>query len=381
MATNLSRELLRASWHSWVRNDLQLPHGPAWLQWGWTLLFCMALAAVFTLFGFLAFARDVPAWTSLPNWAHWYGRNLIVCTSVGATIHLLHDLVRWRLGGQAGVAHWRPWQRGVLFSAIPVVGLMLGWPLGLVLAGFDPRHWVQQRDSNELLAGALVVSLLITWAMNAWSADQMREIDAERRNAEARLRLLQGQIEPHFLFNTLAGVVSLIEEDPPRARQQLQDFTDYLRAALGGLRQDDQPLARELELVGHYLALMRARMEDRLQVQIDADADARQALVPPLLLQPLVENAVVHGLEPCIGGGLVRVQARTAGGELLLEVHDNGCGPTAPPAAPGGRHHGMALDNLRERLRMRYGPAATLTISPAEPGTRVALRLPLNKGA
>ena len=376
MASTPSRDLLLASWQSWVRNDMQAPEGPAWLQWGWTLVFSLAVAALFTVFGFLFQAHGARAWTDLALWGHWYGKNLVVCTTVSVLIHGLYDLARRLLGGTAGVAHWRPWQRTALLTAIPVLGLLVGWPTGLVLAGFDLPAWLQHPRIAQRLVAMLLLALLVTLLLTAWSASQARRLDAERRSTEAQLRLLQGQIEPHFLFNTLAGVVALIEEDPPRARRLLQDFTDYLRAALGALRQDAQPLAQELDLVGHYLALMRARMEDRLQVQIVADDAARQALVPPLLLQPLVENAVVHGLEPCIDGGLLQVQARVQAGRLHLVVQDNGSGPAPATRAAGARHHGMALDNLRARLRTRYGSAATLTIAAASPGTRVELDLP-----
>jgi Histidine kinase len=376
MASILSRDLLLASWQSWVRNDLQPPQGPAWLQWGWTLLFSLAVAGLFTVLGFLFQARGARAWPDPTLWARWYGDNLVVCATVSGLIHGLYELARRLLGGAAGVAHWRPWLRTALLTAIPVLGLLVGWPLGLMLAGFDLPAWLQHPQTAQRLVAMLLLALLVTLLMTAWSASQARRMDAERRSTEAQLRLLQGQIEPHFLFNTLAGVVAMIEDDPPRARRLLQDFTDYLRAALGALRQAEQPLAQELELVGHYLALMHARMEDRLQVEIDADDRARQALVPPLLLQPLVENAVVHGLEPRIDGGLLQVQARVQGGRLVLAVQDDGRGPGPARAATGTRHHGMALDNLRARLQTRYGANATLTITAAAPGTRVVLDLP-----
>ena len=376
MTPPLTRALLRASWHSWVRNDLRTPHGPAWLQWVWTLLFCLALSAVFTVFGFLLHARGMRDWASPANWARWYGHHLIVCLTVGCLIHLLHDLARRRLGGPAALAHWRPWQRAALLGGIPVTGLLLGWPLGLALTGFDLAGWMQRQDSMQQLVAVLLLSLLITLLMTAWSAGRVRQMDAERRSTEARLLLLQGQIEPHFLFNTLAGVVALIDVDPPQARRLLQEFTDYLRAALGALRQAEAPLAQELALVGHYLALMGARMEDRLQVRIDADADARGVAVPPLLLQPLVENAIVHGLEPGVDGGTVRIHASLQGGRLRLEVQDDGCGPGHARATPGALHHGMALANLRDRLAARYGPDATLTMTATHPGTRVVIDLP-----
>jgi sensor histidine kinase YesM len=139
-------------------------------------------------------------------------------------------------------------------------------------------------------------------------------------------------------------------------------------------------VAQELALVESYLLLLQARMEDRLQFSIQADETARAVPLPPLLLQPLVENAVVHGLEPSIEGGTVRVSARVRGEELVLEVQDNGLGLAASsaPARPGRRNgQGLALNNIRQRLLARYGSAATLEVSPAHPGTLARITLPL----
>jgi sensor histidine kinase YesM len=189
--------------------------------------------------------------------------------------------------------------------------------------------------------------------------------------------LLQGQIEPHFLFNTLAGVLSLIDHEPAKAKQMLQDFTEYLRASLGSLRNDQSPLSQELDLAEHYLRLLGARMEDRLHWHIDADEAARRVQVPPLLLQPLVENAIHHGLEPQLEGGTVHVSARVQGLQLVLEVRDDGRGPDAAPRAGARKGSGMALKNIRERLLSRYGGSATLELQASHPGTRVVMRLPV----
>ena len=129
------------------------------------------------------------------------------------------------------------------------------------------------------------------------------------RANEAQLRLLQGQMEPHFLFNTLANVISLIDADAPRAKHMLEALTDYLRASLGGLRHDDSTLAAELDLARRYLELMQTRMGDRLRFEIDVDEALGRAALMPLVLQPLIENAVKHGLEPQVDGGTVRVTA------------------------------------------------------------------------
>jgi len=205
---------------------------------------------------------------------------------------------------------------------------------------------------------------------------------------EAQLRLLQGQMEPHFLFNTLANVICMIDTDAAGAKHTLETLTDYLRASLGSLRRGDSTLGAELDLAGRYLQLMQARMGDRLRFEIEADDAARQAALMPLVLQPLIENAVKHGLEPRVDGGTVRVKAvRVAvGGADALQVcvEDDGAGLAAAAARPrrrvagGADGNGIALANLRERLRARFGPAAQLTLSELEAGrgTRACLVIP-----
>jgi sensor histidine kinase YesM len=223
---------------------------------------------------------------------------------------------------------------------------------------------------------SLSTTLVLTFFFHHWFSSKARQYHAEQRATEAQLKLLQAQIEPHFLFNTLANVQSLMDHDLPRARQMLGSFTDYLRASLGTLRRDDSAVADELELARSYLELLQARMDDRLRFSIDADEAARTLPLPPLLLQPLVENAVVHGLEPSIDGGSVTVTARVRGDRLVLEVRDDGRGPDAPPSG-ARRGNGVALQNIRERLFTRYGEQARLSIEPAHPGTCARIELPL----
>ena len=159
-----------------------------------------------------------------------------------------------------------------------------------------------------------------------------RQIQAENQATEARLRLLQSQIEPHFLFNTLANVVSLMEADALRAKAMLESFVDYLRASLTGFGHGTHSLGKEIDLVEAYMRIIRMRMEDRLQYVIDVPGALRSRALPALTLQPLVENAIVHGLEPQIGGGTVRIAATFDRGSLVLTVEDDGAGIGAAPS-------------------------------------------------
>ncbi len=370
----LSPALLRASARSWIASDLQRV-GPYWLQWLWTLLFSAVLAVGFTVLAYVLFGHRGPM-TTLAGLLTWYGKNFVVCLTVAAVIHLLFDGVGHLLGGPAAMKRWKDWQRSLFFGGVPITGVVLGWPLGVTLAGGEVLRWVSGDNGPRIVLISMSTALVLTFFFHHWFSAKARQYHAEKRATEAQLKLLQAQIEPHFLFNTLANVQSLMDHDLPRARQMLGSFTDYLRASLGTLRREHSTVADELELARSYLELLQARMDDRLRYSIDADEAARALPLPPLLLQPLVENAVVHGLEPSIDGGSVHVTARVRDGRLVLEVHDDGRGPDAAPAT-GRRGNGVALQNVRERLLARYGDAASLGLEPAQPGTRARIELPL----
>ena len=373
----IDRTVLAASWQSWISNDNRQRAGPWWLQWLWTLLFCLGLAVPFTVLGFFAFARGEGAWRNLSVWAYWYGKNLVVCLTIGIVIHLLFDITRQWWATPARVARWKGWQRTLFFSGTSLLGVALGWPLGVRLAGADVTVWIGSREGNNIIVGSVLMAILITFLIHHFFAAKAQQVEAERRATESQLRLLQAQIEPHFLFNTLANVQSLMDHDLAKAKQMLQSFTDYLRASLTTLRGEHSPVEQELQLAQSYLQLLQARMEDRLRFSITASDAARAQPLPPLLLQPLVENAVVHGLEPSIEGGSVRISARVEGTQLVLEVQDDGRGPDAPARRSGKPDAGMALNNIRQRLLARYGLAATLEVTAAHPGTLARITVPL----
>jgi len=240
----------------------------------------------------------------------------------------------------------------------------------------------------EKLSGVPMVQLkfsifaLILLAANwIWWLLRAKEKALAQQAAESQLRMLQAQIEPHFLFNTLANVQSLIASDAPRAQLMLETFTDYLRASLGQMRAGDSNLEAELETARNYLLLMQIRMGARLSFSIEAGAAARLARMPPLLLQPLVENAVHHGISPRLEGGTVRIHAALRDGVLQVVVDDDGVGiGHATPAGGARRGHGVALANIRTRLDTRFGARAALLVSPLAPppgqGTRAAMTLP-----
>ncbi len=300
--------MLRRSARAWISWDLETV-GPAWLQWVWTLLFAVAIALGFTLFGMAANAsRDPSRWLDLALWGRWYRVNFTISLTISLLIHLLFAIAIPSVG-KARIGRMTHGRRAVFFTAIPISGVVVGWPLGMWLVGQNMAQWIHIRNPAELLSSA-VLSILISFIIFLFFNARARQMMAEKRATEAQLRLLQGQIEPHFLFNTLANVQTLIEHEPVKARQTLEAFTDYLRASLGGLRKDKSTLGDELDLARAYLELIQARMGERLQFTIEADAGLRALPMPALLIQPLVENAIHHGLEPQVDGGMLRIQAR-----------------------------------------------------------------------
>jgi sensor histidine kinase YesM len=167
-----------------------------------------------------------------------------------------------------------------------------------------------------------------------------------------------------------------MESDTSRAKAMLESLVDYLQSSLGGLRQEQRTRGDEFDLVEAYLRIVAIRMNDRLSYHVDLPADLRRLSLPALTLQPLVENAIVHGFEPKIDGGRVDIQALRAGQHLELMVQDNGLGLPALVRQPAGGN-GTALANIRERLRQRFGPDTELRIEGAAPhGVRARLRLP-----
>ena len=339
-----------------------------WLSLIFTFLFANACAVFFTVMGFTLSAGAQITWS---GWWHWYKINLILALCIGFTIGGLFALGRHWLGSEA-IRKLSGWRRIAYFIGLPNLGVAIGWPLGTALAGAEATTW-RVLESPDALLGSLLVgvalSLIFYWIFSAGA----RRLQAEKRAAEAQLRLLQGQIEPHFLFNTLANVSSLMDDDVPRAKRMLESFTDYLRDSLGSLRRLDATLGGEMDLVGHYLELMKTRMEDRLQYSVHCDPNVRHVTMPPFLLQPLVENALHHGLEPKVEGGSVHVSVRIDGDTLVLDVLDDGMGPDSTRRRPGA---GMALANVRERLQAQYGDRASLSLTAANPGMRATLRLP-----
>jgi hypothetical protein len=235
-----------------------------------------------------------------------------------------------------------------------------------------------------LAAAKIVVRRVAQADAKVRSAEDVASREAmERQLVQARLQVLQAQVEPHFLFNTLAAVDYLIETDPPRASQMQKQLITYLRGALPQMRQESSTLGRELRLVRSYLDLIKMRIEERLEIEVLVPPELEAADFPPMMLQSLVENAVKHGIEPKPEGGKISVSARQQRGMLWVEVRDTGVGvidtEQLVEPKPGT---GIGLQNIRERLAMLYPGKGRLTlVSDEGESTAVTIGVPYKAGA
>ena len=228
-----------------------------------------------------------------------------------------------------------------------------------------------------LIAAKIVMRVTAKSDARAAQAEATAEREAlSRQLAQAQLKALQAQIEPHFLFNTLASVDYLIETDPKRASEMQRHLIQYLRAALPQMRGSESWLGREIDLARTYLQILKVRMEERLRFAVDIPEGLRSADFPPMMLQSLVENAIRHGVEPKPEGGEVRVSAAVVDGELEVAVTDSGVGLTASDGAASASG-GLGLANIRERLARLYPGKASVELEPLRPSGVVAkIRVP-----
>ncbi|TAK51748.1 MAG: hypothetical protein EPO27_02260 [Betaproteobacteria bacterium] len=226
------------------------------------------------------------------------------------------------------------------------------------------------------LAAGCVLYLRAHAAREELNNSVLRRASLEQQRQEARLRLLQAQIEPHFLFNTLSNIRRLCQTDAAAGRRMLAQLTRYLRAALPKFRVEEATLADEIEIVAAYLGLQKTRMGERLRFEIDVPPELRGVRVPPMMLATLVENAIKHGIAPLAEGGSIRVRAAAAAGALTLEVTDDGRGFAA------GSGSGVGLANIRARLNELHGGRAALLLEAAAPrGVVATITLPLQRAA
>ena len=319
-----------------------------------------------------------------------YQRNLVFSLCIGGVIQAMVELGRHGLSAcRKRLGHRSP----QLDAAWPGWALMAPWVVVSALAGQALGHWLgsmitgspvsllvgyDNRGMTLVLLLTLALPVLVTyyfWARTQLAHAAARAEAAQRLASENQLRLLQSQLEPHMLFNTLANLRVLIGLDTERAQEMLDRLIAFLRATLAASRSVSHPLSAEFDRVADYLALMAVRMGPRLTVSLDLPDTLRACLVPPLLLQPLVENSIKHGLEPKVEGGRIAVSARRDGDQLVLEVRDTGVGLSGAagaactdPAAQGSADGGFGTHQIRARLQALYGSAARFELLRADDG-------------
>jgi hypothetical protein len=332
----------------------------------------------------IAGVSDSPLWPNLVQ-------SVCIAVSCWSFIDLGRiPLTRWAhrndaVGSPEADHYWPGWPLMMVGIAC---GSMLGFTVGNSIAnlllghqfgsGYFRGSW---RQTLALLIGSLIPGTVITYwfySRETLAAKEAAVQTAQRQAAEHQLKLLESQLEPHMLFNTLANLRVLIGLDAVRAQAMLDQLIAFMRATLNGSRASQHPLRAEFARLQDYLALMRARMGDRLLTQFELPDALAELPVPPLLLQPLVENCIKHGLEPAVEGGRIDVRADRVGDVLVLQVRDTGIGVgLSGPAGDGTR---FGLVQVRERLATLYGAAASLTLAAAddaEGGTLATIRLPI----
>ncbi|HUR87548.1 MAG TPA: histidine kinase [Ramlibacter sp.] len=348
--------MTRIDWEEKLRHFVQV------------LAFCLVIATV--QYGF---QPDKP-----------YSPTVVYSVFIGVSIWAIIDVGSGFFPSSAETG----WPRGIWGFILVFAGIGGGWFIGTHIAdylcklyGFYPADF---RPSNPAadLRNSLLISLLAGAAGSYYfySLSRSRYFDRKMAEArkhvdEARLKLLETQLEPHMLFNTLANLRALIAVDPSRAQHMLDHMIAYLRATLNASRATSHSLQEEFDRLQDYLELMAIRMGARLKFHLELPGAMAQQKVPSLLLQPLVENAIQHGLEPKVGGGEVRVTARREDGDVVIEVCDSGVGLSGAAPASG---KGFGMTQVRERLATLYGDRASIDFAGVDTGgCRVVIRYPV----
>ncbi len=319
-----------------------------------SILFNTAIAGLLTVIGF----------------GENFWINFIFSQCIGFSIYAINATVICHIGDKRR----RLWVLGLTFPGSVMLGVTLGaWITG---AGdwSSPQAWIAV-VIGLFFGGIGGITYFLSLRIEKLDAEvkqrRLNEIESEKRQLEAHLKLLQAQIEPHFLFNTLANVSSLIETEPALSRHLLERLIDWLRIALARARSDNTTMGDELDMLENYLQILKIRFGDRLNWKTNVSEEVRHASFPPMLLQPLVENAIRHGIEPKLGGGRLTISAENDEKKVTVRVHDDGAGFNAE-GKPGA-----GLENVRARLRALYGMEGNLMLeSNVEGGLTVTLEIP-----
>ncbi len=347
---------------------------------------CIAICLVLALF-----QPDVPLW-----------RQLAYSLSIGFISWALIDGGRFFIDQDSPYLFPRGWLGGALIAGGVLLGFIGGTLIGDAINGQSGFELLRRAPRLFayifLFSMACGIGISLFFYSQGKSAYYQAELEVKSRQAtEAQLKLLQSQLDPHMLFNTLANLRALIPHEPERAVHMLDQLGDFLRATLSASRAQEHSLQAEFDRLRDYLSLMHIRLGERLRFHFDLPQELTRVLVPTLILQSLVENAIEHGLEPKIGGGTVWIAASKKGDQLILQVSDDGMGFDTE-AAHDQVTQGFGVAQVRERLQSWYGSQDTINFiavsamnTPAtsafdtdkavktdiSPGCQVTLMLPL----
>jgi signal transduction histidine kinase len=314
----------------------------------------------------LAYGAVKWLWWGLIAWAMWWTaqrrpqllsfsfRTILLQLGLGSLVSIAHlellDLA-WRAG-----LHWPVWR--------------LAYP--------SINYFVLSSFGADLLIYGFVFG--ISGFLHVQSQRQLEAIhklELEKQLSQSQLKALQMQMEPHFLFNTLNAITSLVaQKRNPEAMETLDDLNTILRTTLSRRAPEKVPFTEELRVVESYLAIQKVRFADRLQVKIEASPEALDGLVPCFLLQPIVENAIQHGISPMEAGGLIETCVKRVGDRLWMQVRDNGSGLSDPST----KGHGIGMQNVRERLAYFYPDAYEFVAAPRDSGGyEVTIQIPYER--
>ncbi|TXI93959.1 MAG: sensor histidine kinase [Burkholderiaceae bacterium] len=336
--------------------------------------------------------------------------NTIVAIFIGAVFHtkqpfmmvwVFSNLIGFSINGLISLSTFLIWRKQdpnriayvfICIGAAPF-GYYIGSSIGLYLYNFNVPAFATVMQSGSRTAIIVTVFLSVFAGVFFWNQTKLTELKVEHerekaRNAaiekqamQAQLQLLQAQIEPHMLFNTLANLQGLIAIDTDRAQHMLEQLIRYLRATLNSARTQKTTLKHEFELLTAYLELLAIRMGKRMRYSVQIAPELEKYEIAPMLLQPLVENAIKHGLEPKVDGGSIDVEAQVKDSMLFIRISDTGLGlgPDYDEQQVSENHQShVGNANIRERLLALYGPEAKLTLRPNQPtGVIAEVSLPI----
>ena len=274
-----------------------------------------------------------------------------------------------------------PFMQWIVIIVALTMGSIVGALLGTVVSGIGPSIFFQKYSLIQMIILGLLFGSIISYffvSRETISAtktlvqeERIKRLTSEKKAVESNLKLLQAQIEPHFLFNTLSNILSLLETDLEKGKCMMEDLIHYLRTSLSKTREDTTTIGQEMEMIRAYMNIFKVRMGDRLRYKVDVPDSINDIPFPPMLIQPLVENSIKHGLEPKIEGGEVFIHGEKNEEILRLEVADTGVG-FYEEGDPG-----TGLSNIRERLQSIYGDKGRLILEENRPcGLRAIIEVP-----